>query len=249
LKERAEKSGRVSENIKVKEKIFLLRIETDEKITAKAGQFLMIKISSPGSTDPLLKRPFAVFDLEGKVLSILYKITGRGTYLMSLLKRGDRIELSGPFGNSFPLPERKAIFVSGGSGIASLNFLGKNIQKKTEIKLYYGIKNSQECVPISFLSFKPSEYLITTEDGSLGKKGLVTDFIKIENGTYYLAGPAKMSREFHRKFKVDAFASLEERMACGIGVCMGCGILTEHGYKRVCADGPVFNLSQIRWED
>jgi len=249
LKGKIEKSGKVVENIKVKENIFLLKIESHEKISAEAGQFVMIKTSRGSAKDPLLKRPFAVFDLEGRVFSVLFKVIGRGTYLLSTLKKGEVIEFSGPFGNSFPLPAKKAIFVSGGSGIASLNFLGKKIHKKTEIKLYYGIKNSHECVPLSFLSFKPSEHLIATEDGSLGKKGLVTDFIKIENGTYYLAGPAKMIREFHGKFRVDAFASLEERMACGIGVCMGCGILTETGYKRVCVDGPVFNLSQIKWED
>jgi len=249
LKERTEKSGRVVENIKIRENIFILKIESNEKISSKPGQFVMIRASRGGTKDPLLKRPFAVFDLEGRVLSVLFKVIGRGTYLMSMLKKGDIIEFGGPFGNSFPLPEGKAIFVSGGSGIASLNFLGKKISRKTEIKLYYGIKNSDEAVPLSLLSFKPSEYLITTEDGSSGKKGLVTDFIKIEKGTYYLAGPLNMVREFYRKFKINAYASMEERMACGIGVCMGCGIMTEDGYKRVCVDGPVFNLSQIKWED
>ncbi len=250
MKVKKERTGKVLENIKLKEKIFLLKLETEEEISAKPGEFVMIKTSPSASADPLLKRPFAVFDLEKRVLSVLYKITGRGTALMSTLKKGDAVQFSGPFGNSFPLPRDRAIFVAGGSGIASLNFLGKKLYRKKEINLYYGVKSGDEAVPLSFLSFKPSQFLLTTEDGSEGKKGVITDFIKFEKGTYYLAGPTNMIREFSKKFKVDAFASMEERMACGIGVCMGCGILIkEKGYRRVCVDGPVFKISEIQWED
>ena len=79
---------------------------------------------------------------------------------------------------------------------------------------------------------------------------MVTDFIKGEEGTYYLAGPLAMLKEFSRKFMVKAYASVEERMGCGFGVCMGCGIMLKDGsYKRVCTDGPVFELERIEWED
>lgn len=238
------------ENIRVGEKLFLLKIETDEKISAKPGQFVLIKTSTSWSKDPLLRRPFAVFDLEKKSISILFKVVGRGTHFMAMLRKGERVEFSGPFGNSFPFPKDKAIFIAGGSGIASLNLLGKEIYKKKKIKLYYGVKSSKDMVPLSILSFKPSDFLLATEDGSKEKRGVITDFIKPEDGTYYLAGPSPMVKEFSKNFKADAFASMEERMACGIGVCMGCGILTkDKGYKRVCVDGPVFSLSEIQWED
>lgn len=242
--------GKVSENIRIGEGIFLLRIEAERKLQARPGQFIMLKVSKPPGLDPLLRRPFAVFDISENSLSILYKVTGRGTKIMSEMKKEEEVDFLGPLGNSFPLCNGKAILVAGGSGIATLNMLGKALSGRGKVSLYYGVKTRGEAIPLSLLSFVPDEFILSTEDGSSGKKGLITDFLIREEATYYMAGPLSMLREISHRFKLKAFASFEERMGCGFGVCMGCGIFTREGrYKRVCVDGPVFPLDEIEWED
>lgn len=218
-----------------------------------------------GSTfDPLLKRPFSIFYCSDKEISFLYRIRGKGTLSLSTLKRGDVINVIGPLGNGYLQPEDDFIAVAGGIGIASLYSLLKNNPKKAY--LFYGARNRDELVMLDELKSLSKEMFITTDDGSEGKRGLITDvlklFLKNESKrrilSIYACGPNPMLKELHRIIKgvdVKCYVSLEEYMACGIGACIGCVIKVRTDvegqkwtYKRVCKEGPVFDIRDIVWE-
>lgn len=229
---------------------------------ARPGQFVMLRVS--GSMDPLLARPFGISGVLSKnTIELVYRIAGRGTRMLSHEQKGVALEMLGPLGNGFPLPDKGSlpVFVAGGSGFPPLHFLA--VRAGARARLFIGARD-RECLPPSSIlkSFRSHvlRYQVATEDGSLGKKGMISDILRehlsgvadrVGKVVIYACGPRPMLAEVGRmamERSIRCYVSMEERMACGLGACMGCSVAVRAGgYKRVCREGPVFEAGEIEW--
>ena len=213
----------------------------------RPGQFYMVR--GWDSLDPFLPRPISIADLEAGKITFLYEARGRGTHIISKLKQGDSLSLLGPLGNGFDLEERGRIaLISGGIGIAPMLYLAKEI--KGSVDLYAGFRNK------SYFTDRIEDYVnnihISTEDGSVGHKGFVTDLFNPKDYDFVLScGPGPMMEVVVKMCKglVDLRISMESRMACGIGACLGCTVETTRGMERVCKEGPVFKAEEVILND
>jgi len=221
------------------------------------GQFFMLGF--PERMDPLLKRPFGYFRRGESTIEFLYRVRGKMTGLMSALREGEELEVFGPLGNFYPKPRRKTpLIIAGGIGIASLYPFIESLEGKAVV--IYGGKGKNELVLANDLKERKlaRELLLVTEDGSLGRTGTALALLKERlaakgeklgaKGAYrvYACGPKGMLKAIS-ELGVEGYFSAEENMACGTGVCLGCAIKTARGYKRVCKDGPIFNLKEVRF--
>jgi dihydroorotate dehydrogenase electron transfer subunit len=246
-------------------------IPSEPAIEPEPGQFYMIgkcagesEPSSQGlcgknTYDPLLKRPFSLFRKASKGLQILYRIRGKGTAMMGDMKKGFVIHVLGPLGNSYPMPpkDHTPLIVAGGIGIASLFSLAERLAGKTYI--FYGTRVTDELVMLEELKGLAKMLYITTDDGSCGERGCITDVVRnfISDGlrsgggySMYACGPRPMMEAVGSIVKdkgIATYVSMEENMACGIGACLGCVVKTVSGHKRVCKEGPVFSIDEIVW--
>ncbi len=222
---------------------------------ARPGQFVMVRCGE--GLDPLLRRPLSIHktDDSGGV-ALLFEVVGRGTLWLSKRAPGDFIDLMGSLGNGFSVqPDAKnLLLVAGGIGMAPLAFLADEATRlRRVVTLLLGARQASQLCPGSQL---PNGISIVkaTEDGSEGRKGLVTDLVGEFAGQadqVFGCGPAAM---YQSMAGLDCLkgksiqVSLEERMACGLGACYGCTVKTRMGLKQVCQDGPVFELSDIVWQ-
>ena len=239
---------RILSNEKIATGIYKMVFEWYEK--AHPGQFVMVDCK--GKT--FLKRPISVCSVEDKSLTIVYQVKGEGTKNLSQMKSGEIIEVTGPHGNGFEIREDKnVLIVGGGIGIPPLLYIAKKIKAK---KLYIALGFRSETFLVE--EFKNlGEVIVTTEDGSFGKKGMVTQVIediidKID--IIYGCGPKPMLKalkEISLKNSIPCQISVEERMACGIGACLVCACKVKKdggfAYKRVCKDGPVFWAEEVEF--
>lgn len=238
---------------------FLLELLTEEIAQAALpGQFVMIRVSQ--GLAPLLRRPFSIHRVEGNSLSILYRVVGNGTRLLSRLKPGEGVDLVGPLGRGFSIPAdaRTVVLVGGGIGIAPLGFLAEYIRSRMDrirLILYYGARSGGELLRLDILQKLDMEMRLATDDGSKGEKGMVTaileqDMHNLSPALYCGCGPEPMLKALARLPFTNADrvqVSLEANMACGIGACLGCAVETRSGYGHVCQDGPVFSLEDLPW--
>ncbi|MBI5675470.1 MAG: dihydroorotate dehydrogenase electron transfer subunit [Nitrospirae bacterium] len=223
------------------------------------GQFFMLSVDS--RLDPLLKRPFSLHRLVLGDLQFLYRVVGKATNILKDKKAGDIMELIGPLGNGFPvneIEEKKPVLIAGGMGIAPLVALAEKFTERQPV-FFYGARNAEEILCLNELESIGITPVISTDDGTSGRKGFVTDIV--EEFLYhhpsssfdyalYSCGPKPMLETLSgiaMKYKIKAYMALEESMACGIGACLGCVIKTVDGYKRVCKEGPVFLSEEIIW--
>ena len=229
---------KILSNEEVSEDIYKLRLEGEFK--GEPGQFYMLRTS--GGLDPFLSRPISIYNLEEEFIEFLYQDIGRGTNLLSRLERGDSLSLLGPLGNGFGEIEGDRIaLVSGGIGLAPLVYLAKKLGKKVDF--YCGFRSAS--YEIETIKDYVDKVYIATEDGSFGHKGLVTEIIDYDSyDRLVCCGPRPMMEAVYN-LKKELTVSMEERMACGIGACMGCNIKTSKGNKRVCKDGPVFQAKEV----
>lgn len=230
---------------------------------AKPGQFVMLRVSE--NLDPLLARPFGIASVKAKQsIELYYRVAGRGTALLTSVERGAVLNLHGPLGNGFPVPEKGTIplLVAGGSGFPPLLYFAAALRGRGH--LFIGARD-KECLPparaVKSCRELASKVYIATDDGSAGKKGFVTDALaafldsRKERSSFaiYACGPRAMMAAvggIAAERGIACFVSMEERMACGLGVCMGCSVAVKAGgYKRVCKEGPVFNASDIDWSE
>jgi len=235
----------------------LICVETPDIVaTAKAGQFVTVRCGEKLA----LRRPLSIHQLtDPGYLYLLFKVVGKGTVWLSQRSKGEKLDLLGPLGKGFSIEpaSRKLLLVAGGIGIAPLVFLAqKGVSEGMLVKLLLGARTKGELHP---QKYQPGgiETIITTEDGSTGKKGKVTDILSKYIGwadQIYACGPIAMyqtiadqRQQWLRKKPVQI--SLEVRMGCGIGACFSCSIRTKKGMKRVCRDGPVFNLDEVILEE
>lgn len=262
----------ITQNIEISPDHFLISAKNKDLVKPKPGQFYMLLCSA--GTDPLLPRPLSIHGFRADsgesmyILDFLFRVVGLGTTLLSRLRRGDKIQLLGPLGNGFELPEpmEYALFIAGGMGIAPLPFLAEALAEKGGFKsagLFFGATTAKQIIALE--RFEKLNFNITlyTEDGSLGKKGYVTDnlddeleYFKNHRTMVFACGPSEMLAIVAQKCinrKIPCQVSLDKVMACGVGACMGCVVRAANVsssapdkiYKRVCKDGPVFQAHEI----
>lgn len=249
----------VVKNIELTSGHFLLSLLPQIRIPKPhAGNFFMLQVDS--GLDPLLKRPLSLHRAAGGEIQFLYRAVGKGTALLGLRKPGDTMQVMGPLGNKFPLRQKSAsiILVAGGIGIAPLFALAESAAKR-KAYLFYGAGTKREVLLLDELGRLGIDPVISTDDGSLGKKGNIINVMKkylsrqpslAKNATIYACGPQPMLRtlsDLVKSLNIPAFSALEETMACGVGTCLGCVVRTIDGYRRVCREGPVFPMEEIIW--
>lgn len=252
---------KVISQTEIADDIYDMWIDTDLADMAKAGQFLCVY---PHNESMLLPRPISICeaDREKKRLRIVYRVAGKGTKELSVYRAGRNIRILGNLGNGFPLEaaEKKRVFlIGGGIGIPPLLQLAKDLKKEgkaAEVTVIAGYRDCQ-----LFLKEDMEKYAkvyVATEDGSVGTRGNVMDAIG-ENGmkadVIMACGPMPMLRaikQYAQKEEIEAYISLEERMACGVGACLGCVCKTvekdAHSHvnnARICTDGPVFLAKDV----
>lgn len=239
-------TGRVRENRAVAPDVFLLKVEGSFKCE-KPAQFYMLRA---WDLDPPLFRPMSVFDLSDEGISFLYAVRGRGTRLLSRLSSGDELTLLGPLGRGWERTEGRVALVGGGMGIAPLFFTAKVFGPPVEV--FLGFRGKPLLVEEFGRLCDRLQVTSESEAPRYGQGGLVTDIFSGEGySACYACGPVPMLATLSaicRRASVPLFLSLEERMACGIGACLGCTVFTKGGPKRVCRDGPVFPAEELLWD-
>jgi len=210
----------------------------------RPGMFFELRASSQQEK---LYKPISVYNAVGETLEFLIKLIGAGTRALGALSAGGDLELIGPLGNEFPLPEgRKALLVSGGVGYPPLAWLKKALPASTTAIHLHGGAGRDDVWACDYPC---------TVNGSVGHKGLVTDLVpdllRLEGiDLVYSCGPLPMLKKLALICcGIEHYVSMEAYMACGVGVCYGCAIPVGEGFQRVCKEGPVFDASLIRWEE
>jgi dihydroorotate dehydrogenase electron transfer subunit len=223
------------------------------------GQFLHMRCSD--TLSPLLRRPISIANADERdgTLDIIYRVVGEGTRLLSAKKTGESIDIMGPLGNGYPIDQKvnRIAIIGGGIGTCPLMFLAKKLATKNsksgnlvKHSVFLGFKTAKQSFGIEFFQSLGYDVHISTDDGSLGFKGFPTDLIQdYIFDVIYACGPKPLlaiMQAYAVRHNIMSFVSLEERMACGIGACLGCAVkMKSDGYKKVCKDGPVFELSKV----
>jgi len=234
--------------------IHLMWLESPQiAATAQPGQFVMVHCGK----ERLLRRPLSVHQLADRAkLALLFTKVGKGTAWLSQCRVGDDIDILGPLGNGFSIHpnSHNLLLVAGGMGIAPLFFLAEEASKEGySITVLIGIRTAM--VYLKRLSAIKGKFIITTEDGTDGQQGIVTNLIpnyvdRVDQ--IFACGPVGMYRAMAQMPELrnkPVQISLEVRMGCGRGVCYGCTVKTKSGLKQVCTDGPVFDLDDILWDE
>lgn len=212
-------------------------------IKAKCGNFLMIGL---GTLDPYLPRPFTFFDIDNESFSILVKVKGRGTQLLSKVREGYKIKVLGPLGKAFCPPE-KGVLIAGGIGIAPVYYQSRWMKGGL---LFYGAKSEQELILVR--EFKDRGFKVRTITEETG--GVVPDIVKkygdeLNDKQIFVCGAIGMIKRVKKilnKKQIDrTYVYMEKRMGCGLGGCKSCAVKTLEGYKLVCKDGPIFPLKEV----
>jgi dihydroorotate dehydrogenase electron transfer subunit len=249
----------VTENIALNRTNFLIRLESHIELPSiKPGQFVNIDISN--SKEIFLRRPFSVFEVDYAInsISIIVKILGRGSKRLTEIRPGEKLSLIYPLGKHFTLPDKedKVLSVGGGSGLAPMLFLARESGlPHKNMDIIIGARSASDHVNVDSYR-KYGNIQFTTEDGSAGTKGFVTNhqLLKNEIGKYdkvYACGPEGMMKAvagLARKEGVFCEVSLENLMACGFGVGLCCIEPTVKGNLCVCTEGPVFNINDLKWQ-
>ncbi|WP_312046661.1 dihydroorotate dehydrogenase electron transfer subunit [Anaerotignum sp.] len=219
----------------------------DTSAITKSGQFINIKIDGF-----FLRRPISVCDYDHKTITILYKVVGKGTQALQKMEPTMSLDILTGLGNGYDITKsgNRPLLIGGGVGIPPMYRLAKDLlaeEKKPLVIL--GFNTKDEAFYIDEFKQLGIEVLVATADGSLGKKGFVTDIVKsLSNYTYfYTCGPEPMLKALSECTDTSGQLSFEERMGCGFGACMGCSCQTKYGNKRICKEGPVLEKEEIIW--
>ncbi len=255
----------IKRNRKLKEDIYTLDIESPFLgENSQPGQFVNVKVSA-GGTDPLLRVPLGIHKIAKDGISLLFKVVGFGTNLLKEKQKGQAIDIVGPLGNGFDISGKvvtkktRAILIAGGYGVSPLFALAAAItKKKGTVDFLIGARTEEHVVCAEELNDLGAKVYISTEDGTLGKKGLVTDLLKnnISNSfqdksdiIIFSCGPEEMTKAvaiLAKENQIPAQVTMDEYMACGIGACRGCAVQTTLGVKLACSDGPVFDAGILK---
>ena len=233
----------VLENKKLNNNTFLLKLKGPTN-WIKCGKFLNILIPNK-----LLRRPMSVFEWDKNSLTILYKVVGEGTLYLSTLKKNDKVDILIDLGNSYTIKkDKKQLVICGGSGICSVYALLKELNKNhVETTCVVGFKTKNEVVLEKEIKAACSKLIVCTDDGTYGFKGNIVDAVKhfkLNDLYFYCCGSTPLMRAVLNTCK-NGQLSLEARMGCGFGACMGCSIKTKQGVKRICKDGAIFEAKDL----
>ena len=264
--------AKIVENKKIAQEFYKMRIELSYLgKSSKPGQFVEVRCSDENG--PLLRRPFGIHRISKNGIEILYEVVGKGTELLSKKRPGDIIDIIGPLGNGFTLSRppalgsRPPVLIAGGIGVAPLLALAEKIgAKRKGSYIIIGAKDARGVLCEKQFSDLGCFVMVSTEDGSRGHKGYATDILKhllkvinCQSSGIYACGPRPMLKavaNIARLLNIPCQVSMEERMACGVGVCLGCPVKVKPvpgprspvpEYKMVCKDGPVFDAKEIAW--
>lgn len=245
--------------------IYKYSVIADEIVNiAKPGQFIEIKVSD--QLDPFLRRPISIYNLdkENGILEFIVQVKGKGTEILSRKEIGDRIDIIGPLGyGTFKFRQyHKIAIIGGGIGIFPLYELAKQTKEEEKaVHCYLGFRNKDFVMLEEEFNNVTDKLIITTDDGTYANKGFAIDYLKedMEAEKYeciYACGPIPMLRavkEYANKNNINCQVSLEEKMGCGLGVCLGCAVKTAKStkeapeYFQVCKGGPVFNAKDVEF--
>ena len=239
---------KIIENAPLTKTVYKMKLQGDVSEITSSGQFVNIKLEGL-----YLRRPISVCDCEDGVLTLIYKVVGKGTEQMAQMTEGEELNVLTGLGNGYDLSLAgdKPLLLGGGVGVPPLYMLAKKLiaeGKKVSVVLGFNTKDEVFCEE----DFKAlgAEVFVTTADGSYGIKGFVTDAMKDIDYTYfYTCGPEPMLKAIYKVASTSGQFSFEERMGCGFGACMGCSCKTITGYKRICKEGPVLKKEEILWAD
>jgi len=223
----------------------------------RPGQFIHLRVTD--EVDPLLRRPFSVHRVSAQRIEILYQVLGRGTRVLSLVETGDTLDLIGPLGTGWSIPEdmSHALLVAGGLGVAPLGFLAEALAERGVAAVAaYGAPTAERLAGRVPLEVSVRKIEVATDDGSEGERGFVTalsERLLAEEhfDRVYVCGPEAVERIVSmqaREAGVPCEVSLERLMACGVGACLSCVVRTTEGVRRACVDGPVFDASVLLWD-
>jgi len=246
---------RLTEKTFLNDRYVLLLFETPKPVpTAFPGQFAQVRID--GSPTTYLRRPISICLINNqRELWLLVQIVGDGTRVLSTLEQGAVVNMILPLGNGFSIPQKSetCLLIGGGVGVAPLLMLGKDLSQAGHPVLFLlgGRKSTDLVMRNNFEKYGRVFY--TTEDGSLGEKGFVTQHSLLKEAAFdriYSCGPKPMMQAvatYAKKQNIPCEVSLENLMACGIGACLCCVEDTVKGHVCTCTEGPVFNIETLKW--
>lgn len=236
----------IKSSVKLTESIYKMVLEGDTSSIIAPGQFINIKLDGL-----YLRRPISICDYDDNTITIIYKVVGEGTNLMSKMNAGEKLDVLCGLGNGFDTSKSldKPVLIGGGVGVPPMyNLCKKLITEGKKVTVILGFNKQDEIFYENEFKKLGAEVYVTTVDGSYSIKGFVTDALKnIDYSYFYTCGPMPMFKAIKATVVTSGQYSFEERMGCGFGACMGCSCKTKYGNKRICKDGPVLESEEIIW--
>jgi len=236
----------IIENRPLTDSVMLMRLAGDTSDITAPGQFVNIKLEGL-----FLRRPISVCDCKEGVLTLIYKVVGKGTEQMKGMKAGDKLDVLTGLGNGYDMtkPGDSVLVIGGGVGVPPMYMLARLLREQGKrVTAILGFNTKSEIFYEEEFKALGCEVLVATADGSYGTKGFVTDAMAgLDYSYFYTCGPEPMLKALYNATKTGGQFSFEERMGCGFGACMGCSCKTLYGNKRICKDGPVLEKEEIIW--
>ena len=237
---------KVLENTALTGTVYRMVLEGDTE-GIRTGQFVNLKLDGL-----FLRRPISVCDVEAGVLTLIYKVVGKGTEQMSRMQGGEELDVLTGLGNGYDLSKSgdRPLLIGGGVGVPPLYLAAKLLRAQgKQVSVILGFNTKDEVFCEEDFAALGCHVTVTTVDGSYGVKGFVTDAVDLvgEYTYIYTCGPEVMLKAVYNKSNTSGQYSFEERMGCGFGACVGCTCKTKYGNKRICKDGPVLEKEEIIW--
>ncbi len=240
----------IDRNYRIAKDICVMVLKGADHGFTRPGQFANVKLNGL-----YLRRPISVCDYNHDQFTLMYKTVGIGTEQMSRMKAGETVDVLTGLGNGYDVDKSgdKPLLIAGGSGVPPMYKLAKTlVERGKSVCCALGFNSAEDVYLLEELKALGAAVFVSTVDGSSGIKGFVTDAIAAapqDRSFFYTCGPLPMYRAVRQILQTDGQYSFEERMGCGFGACMGCSMMTRSGAKRICKDGPVFDSSEIIWEE
>ena len=235
---------KILSNEKIAKDVFEMVLEGDTQYITAPGQFINIQLDGK-----FLRRPISVCDYDDTTVTIIYKVVGEGTEMMSELAEGESLDVLTGLGNGYDISQgTRPMLIGGGVGVPPMyNLCKKLIAAGQKPVVILGFNTKDEIFYEDEFKALGAEVRVATADGSYGIKGFVTDAFADDYDYFYTCGPMPMFKAIEAKVTTSGQYSFEERMGCGFGACMGCSCKTKYGNKRICKDGPVLVREEIIW--
>lgn len=225
--------------------VWRIGLKGDTEAVTAPGQFVNIRIEGF-----YLRRPLSVCDCQDGLLTLIYKVVGKGTEALSRLRPGDMLDLLTGLGNGYDTSKSgmRPVLLGGGAGVPPMYLLCKTLLREGKSPLVIlGFNKKDEIFYENEFKELGADVTVATADGSYGVKGFVTDAVPEDYSYFYACGPQPMLRAVSDRMSTSGQLSFEERMGCGFGACMGCSCRTKYGTKRICRDGPVLEKEEVVW--